>query len=175
RERPGSDQRRSRPQARDCPATRIAAPYLPIGSPRRTRSRQAVRMAGWAGAGTVRERRVGANRRTRFTIGLLAALNVMVVVFTVDPVRLRMTVPNAGATAVGIHKIRHVVVIMQENRSFDTYFGTYPGADGIPMKNGKPTVCSWNPQEKTCVAPYVDHADDVIAGPHGVAACTTDT
>ncbi len=27
----------------------------------------------------------------------------------------------------GIHKIRHVVVIMQENRSFDSYFGTYPG------------------------------------------------
>ena len=24
-----------------------------------------------------------------------------------------------------IHKIRHVVVIMQENRSFDSYFGTY--------------------------------------------------
>src|SRR5438270_800995 len=27
----------------------------------------------------------------------------------------------------GIHKIRHVVIIMQENRSFDSYFGTYPG------------------------------------------------
>src|SRR5579884_3554614 len=33
-----------------------------------------------------------------------------------------------------IHKIRHVIVIMQENRSFDTYFGTYPGADGIPRR-----------------------------------------
>ena len=32
----------------------------------------------------------------------------------------------------GIHKIKHVVIIMQENRSFDSYFGTYPGADGIP-------------------------------------------
>ncbi len=28
----------------------------------------------------------------------------------------------------GIHKIRHVIIIMQENRSFDSYFGTYPGA-----------------------------------------------
>ena len=36
----------------------------------------------------------------------------------------------------GIHKIKHVIVIMQENRSFDSYFGTFPGADGIPMKNG---------------------------------------
>src|SRR3989442_527969 len=40
-----------------------------------------------------------------------------------------------GAAHAGIHKIRHVVVIMQENRSFDSYFGTFPGADGIPMLN----------------------------------------
>src|ERR1019366_2756637 len=45
----------------------------------------------------------------------------------------------------GIHKIKHVIVIQQENRSFDSYFGTYPGADGIPMKNGKPTVCVNDP------------------------------
>ena len=37
----------------------------------------------------------------------------------------------------GIHKIRHVVVIMQENRSYDSYFGTYPGADGIPGLAGQ--------------------------------------
>ena len=43
--------------------------------------------------------------------------------------------------AAGIHKIKHVIVIEQENRSFDSYFGTYPGADGIPMQNGQPTVC----------------------------------
>ena len=42
---------------------------------------------------------------------------------------------RAGVRA-GIHKIRHVVIIMQENRSFDSYFGTYPGADGFPMKHG---------------------------------------
>ena len=28
--------------------------------------------------------------------------------------------------AAGIHKIKHVVVVMQENRSFDHYFGTFP-------------------------------------------------
>ena len=28
--------------------------------------------------------------------------------------------------------IQHVVVLMQENHTFDNYFGTYPGADGIP-------------------------------------------
>ena len=28
--------------------------------------------------------------------------------------------------------IRHFIVLMQENHSFDNYFGTYPGANGIP-------------------------------------------
>ncbi len=36
--------------------------------------------------------------------------------------------PPAMQSLQGIHKIRHVIVIMQENRSFDSYFGTYPGA-----------------------------------------------
>ena len=33
--------------------------------------------------------------------------------------------------ASGIHKIKHIIVIEQENRSFDSYFGTYPGATGF--------------------------------------------
>src|SRR6476619_6822699 len=53
--------------------------------------------------------------------------------------------PPAPAINPDIHKIRHVVVIMQENRSFDSYFGTYPGADGIPMRDGVPTVCLPDP------------------------------
>jgi len=65
-----------------------------------------------------------------------------------------------------ISKIRHVIVIMQENRSFDSYFGTFPGADGIPMQNGSPTVCVPDPQRHTCGRPYVDHADVNSGGPH---------
>lgn len=68
---------------------------------------------------------------------------------------------------VGIHKIRHVVVITQENRSFDSYFGTFPGADGIPMHNGVPTVCVSSLKAKTCIAPYPDHNDVNFGGPHG--------
>jgi phospholipase C len=66
----------------------------------------------------------------------------------------------------GIHKIRHIVVIMQENRSFDSYFGTYPGADGIPMQNGVPTVCVPNPATRSCQRPYHDTADRNAGGPH---------
>ena len=72
----------------------------------------------------------------------------------------------AGGDARGIHKIKHVVVIMQENRSFDSFFGTYPGAAGIPMKDGVPTVCVPDPRTGTCVKPYVDHADSNAGGPH---------
>ncbi len=64
--------------------------------------------------------------------------------------------------ATGIHKIRHVVIIMQENRSFDSYFGTYPGADGIP-----PGVCVPDPINGGCVAPFHDSADLNYGGPHG--------
>jgi phospholipase C len=68
--------------------------------------------------------------------------------------------------AQGIHKIKHVVIIMQENRSFDSYFGTYPGADGIPMKNGVPTVCAPDPVLHRCVKPYHDPAQRNAGGPH---------
>jgi phospholipase C len=65
----------------------------------------------------------------------------------------------------GIHKIKHVIIIMQENRSFDSYFGTYPGADGLPMRDGVPTVCVPNPAGG-CTRPYHDRADRNGGGPH---------
>jgi phospholipase C len=74
--------------------------------------------------------------------------------------------PAPSSAAAGIHRIKHVVVIQQENRSFDTYFGTFPGADGIPMRNGTLTVCSPDPTSGHCVAPYVNHADVNGGGPH---------
>jgi len=83
-------------------------------------------------------------------------------------------VRSSGAALTGIHKIRHVVVIMQENRSFDDYFGTFPGADGIPMVNGQPTVCVPDPQNGGCKKPFVDHADVNGGGPHGASAATSD-
>jgi phospholipase C len=72
-----------------------------------------------------------------------------------------------ASEASDIQKIKHVVVIMQENRSFDSYFGTYPGADGIPMKNGVPTVCVPDPRLGKCVTPYYDNQDMNKGGPHG--------
>jgi phospholipase C len=67
-----------------------------------------------------------------------------------------------SAVPPGIHKIKHVVVIMQENRSFDSYFGTFPGADGIP-----PGVCVPDPRGG-CVRPYHDATDRNFGGPHAL-------
>jgi len=73
----------------------------------------------------------------------------------------------------GIHKIKHVIIIMQENRSFDSYFGTYPGAAGIPMHNGVPAVCVPAPAGG-CDRPYHDTADVNGGGPHGVVNSLAD-
>ena len=75
---------------------------------------------------------------------------------------------EATATAdPGIHRIQHVVMIMQENRSFDSYFGTFPGADGFPMRNGRPAVCVPDPLLHKCVFPYHDVNARNEGGPHG--------
>src|SRR3954453_14644575 len=76
--------------------------------------------------------------------------------------------PAPASSLHGIHKIRHVIVIVQENRSFDSYFGTYPGADGIPMKHGVPTTCSWDPLPNRCLGPYYDTNTINSGGPHNV-------
>jgi phospholipase C len=63
--------------------------------------------------------------------------------------------------------IRHVIFIVQENRSFDHYFGTFPGADGIPMLYGTPSVCLPDPgQRARCVRPYHDPSLTNAGGPH---------
>src|SRR5947207_8535871 len=69
----------------------------------------------------------------------------------------------------GIHKIKHVIVIMQENRSFDSYFGTFPGADGIP-----PDVCVPDPAHGGCQRPFHDPNDLNAGGPHGQANAAAD-
>ena len=58
---------------------------------------------------------------------------------------------------------------MQENRSFDSYFGTYPGADGIPAG-----VCVPDPVNGGCVAPFHDPSDVNYGGPHSVNNAVAD-
>jgi len=92
------------------------------------------------------------------------------------PTPVSRAAPMAPATkeAGGIHKIRHVIIIMQENRSFDEYFGTYPGADGLPTKDGHFAVCVPNPQTGKCDPPYHDTNDANGGGPHAARNAAAD-
>ncbi|MFL5767416.1 MAG: alkaline phosphatase family protein [Actinomycetota bacterium] len=74
----------------------------------------------------------------------------------------------------GLDKIDHIIMIVMENRSFDHYFGTFPGADGIPMKNGVPTVCDPNPLQHECQTPYHDSYLVNDGGPHTYADALRD-
>ena len=84
--------------------------------------------------------------------------------------------PLPDGTPAAIHEIRHVVIVMQENRSFDSYFGTYPGADGIPGLAGNPgTVpCVPDPRRNRCDRPYHDALNVDYGGPHGHADAVAD-
>jgi phospholipase C len=97
----------------------------------------------------------------RLRVLLIAAATLGLVAVMAFTLPGRGTATSRPHQPEGIHKIKHVVIIMQENRSFDSYFGTYPGADGIPKG-----VCVPDPANGGCVKPYVDHADSNKGGPH---------
>ncbi|HEV2413967.1 MAG TPA: alkaline phosphatase family protein [Candidatus Dormibacteraeota bacterium] len=83
-------------------------------------------------------------------------------------------VSSPSPSSRGLQKIKHIVVIMQENRSFDEYFGLYPGADGLPRANGQFSVCVPDPANGGCVKPYHDPTDRNGGGPHGSASASAD-
>ncbi len=67
----------------------------------------------------------------------------------------------------GFDNIQHLIFIVQENRSFDHYFGTFPGADGIPTNaKGGFTVCAPDPVTGVCAKPYHDPTLVNQGGPH---------
>ena len=77
--------------------------------------------------------------------------------------------PTRGVGPLGNGKIQHVIVIMQENRAFDSYFGTVPGAEGLP-----PGVCVPDPRQGNCVKPFHDVDDLNGGGPHGTSSALAD-
>jgi phospholipase C len=76
-------------------------------------------------------------RATRF-LGLAAAVGLV-------------CAAPASAVVPPATPIRHLVVLMQENHSFDNYFGTYPGAAGIPRGTCMPISSR---RSGPCVRPF---------------------
>jgi len=87
------------------------------------------------------------NNSLRALLALLPAVLAVLLVARRAPTQTAL--PPAAPP--GLEKIQHFVFIMQENRSFDHYFGTYPGAEGIP-----PGICIPNPTGASCAVPYHD-------------------
>jgi phospholipase C len=118
-------------------------------------------------------------RGLRFVTILAAAVLVAVALVGCQPhhraaPHARLAPPDAATWTsphndnTGLRKIKHVVMIMQENRSFDSYFGRYPGADGIAMNGGRSVACLSARPGEPCRHLYPDHQDVNGGGPHGM-------
>lgn len=75
--------------------------------------------------------------------------------------------PTAGPARATSTPIEHFVVLMQSDHSFDNYFGTYPGADGIPAGTCM-RLSKDSPEAGGCVRPFRlgnQSPDDLDHGP----------
>lgn len=65
---------------------------------------------------------------------------------------MSLMLPAGSAAVTTATPIEHLVVLMQENHTFDNYFGTFPGADGLP-----PDVCQpldLEDPSRGCIKPF---------------------
>ena len=90
-------------------------------------------------------------------VGLTGAVQPTVLASTSDDPDLLPIDP-----AKGFDNINHLIFIVQENRSFDHYFGTFPGANGIP-RNPEPCLPDPRP-DHPCQPSFHD------AGPYDAGA-----
>ena len=95
-------------------------------------------------------------------------LTVLIVSFLLPNASARADVP--GQTDDTKTPIKHFLVLMQENHTFDNYFGTYPGAEGIPEGTCIP-VDPFDKSNTECVEPFhigdrpiedLDHSDSTF-------------
>jgi len=116
------------------------------------------------------------SRAVRSPAVLLTTLVVLAASCTGDPAPLDPTgatpsdAPGTTGPAPqerGFEQIEHLIFIVQENRSFDHYFGTFPGADGLPVDDrGRFDVCVRDPVLGRCAEPYHDDTPIDEGGPH---------
>jgi phospholipase C len=72
--------------------------------------------------------------------------------------------PNTSPTGMGV--IQHVVFLIKENRTFDNYFGTFPGADGAtsgPISTGQVIPLGHSPDNTYPLDPEHDFGGAVEA------------
>lgn len=107
--------------------------------------------------------------RLERSIAAVLALTAFVafVVVTRTPTRNPGGYVETGPLPEGLERIEHLIFIVQENRSFDHFFGTFPGANGIAMRDGVPVACIPDPHVAAgCSRPWPMEALTVTGGPH---------
>ncbi len=95
--------------------------------------------------------------------GVLTRATLLIVLMLL----LLTQLPIVRASSTTTTPIQHVIVIMQENHSFDNYFGTYPTANGTlldsttahlqPVDGPRDHVCL--PYQASCVSPHLSTSD----------------
>lgn len=72
--------------------------------------------------------------------------------------------------------IHHVFVIYQENRSFDSYFGSFPGADNLATPEARAHgFRQWDAIGHTWIVPFLMNAPDIASSDHARAALLAKT
>ena len=74
-------------------------------------------------------------------------LGIVVSSWSVDPVA--SSNPDTDTTT----PIQHLIVVMQQNHTFDNYFGAYPKSEGLPADTCIPVSIS-DPTNNSCIAPF---------------------
>src|SRR5260370_8050101 len=95
--------------------------------------------------------------------GVLTRTTLLIVLMLL----LLTQLPMVRASSTTTTPIQHVIVIMQENHSFDNYFGTYPTANGTLLDSTtihlrsvdglRDHVCL--PYQASCVSPHLSTSD----------------
>ena len=73
------------------------------------------------------------NRKVFYAIIIGVALSILIFSMAIDVSIKEISAIISDSDAKSSTPIKHVIVISQGRRSFDNYFGTFPGANGLPQ------------------------------------------
>jgi phospholipase C len=92
----------------------------------------------------------GKSRWRRFLLTITIVILILLVPWLTGVYIAGSTNGSAGS------KIKHIIFIVQENHSFDNYFGTYPHANGIPAGLSVPVnlTLTSSPAPESYVLPF---------------------
>jgi len=88
-------------------------------------------------SGSERER---SNATFRYGVVSVAAVLLIAIILPYAPLLGVFWIPPSTLSP-STTKLQHVIFIIQENHSFDNYFGAFPGVNGL---NNAPYCCKWN-------------------------------